>query len=62
MKKATPTELRIMAFNDPFLYGSINHVEMSNLDLRIELFGMQDSELHYNIVGNCIFIFKPETK
>lgn len=62
MKKATVIELKCMLFDNANMYGSLNHVEMTNSELHRALFNMPDCELHYNIVGNCIFIFKPETK
>jgi len=57
MKKATNLELYNQAWNNGY-YGSINHVEVSNGKLCETLLEMFPCTLHYNIVGNCIFIFK----
>ena len=62
MKKATVIELKCMLFDNDNMFGSLNHVEMTNSEIRKALFDMPDCEVHYSISGNCIFIFKPETK
>ena len=58
MKKATPLELKRMLFDNDSMYGTLNHVEMSNTELRRALFEMPDCELHYTLIGDCLMIFK----
>lgn len=58
MKKATSQQLIQLIINKDNLFCSINHIEMVRNEAINLLFDMPDFELHYNIVGNCIFIFK----
>lgn len=57
MKKATPLELKRMLFDNDHLYGTLNHVEMSNAALRKALFDMPACTLHYVVIGDCLMIF-----
>jgi hypothetical protein len=56
MKTATPSELWNMVWDNDY-FGSINHVQMSNYELRKELQDMPACTLHYVITGDCLMIF-----
>jgi len=57
MKTATAQELRQMLRDNDNLFGSYNHLQMSNESLRVELLTMPDCTLHYVITGDCLMIF-----
>ena len=57
MKTATNLELKRMLFDNDHLFGSLDHVQMSNKELRKALFDMTDCTLHYVVIGDCLMIF-----
>ena len=57
MNKATNLELKRLLFDNDNMFGSLDHVQMSNAELRKALFDMPACTLHYVITGDCLMIF-----
>jgi hypothetical protein len=57
MKTATEKELKRLLFDNDNMFGSLDHVQMSNKELRKALFDMPACTLHYVIIGDCLMIF-----